>query len=185
MGDLWEILFGYNPAVRDSDANGVFDGDEDLDIDGLTNLQEQVRRTDPQNRDTDGDGWLDETEVPAGSNPLDSTSRPKLFFVSKPPVAFILPSVVGANLPASITVARPPVNIILPSLVGANLPASITVARPPVSVILPSLIGANLPASITVARPPVNVILPSVVGANLPPNVTVARPPVKVRFATQ
>jgi hypothetical protein len=179
----WEVLFGYNPGLRDTDGNGVFDGDEDLDLDGLTNLQEQVRRTNPNNRDTDGDGWTDEAEVTAGSNPLNANSRPKLFFVTKPPVVLSLPVSLGPGaLPRNLTIAAPPVDVILPSLVGANFPANVTVSRPPVSLVLPSLVGSGLPANITVARPPVNVILPSLIGANLPPNVTIAQPPVSVKL---
>ncbi|MGD2124962.1 MAG: DUF2341 domain-containing protein [Desulfobacteraceae bacterium] len=52
--DDWEIAHGLNPAVVDSW--------NDLDNDGLTNLEEYERGTDPLNRDTDGDGILDGNE---------------------------------------------------------------------------------------------------------------------------
>lgn len=49
----------------------------DSDLDGLTDQAEvQIYKTDPNNPDTDGDGYYDGTEVLAGSNPLDSSSTP-------------------------------------------------------------------------------------------------------------
>lgn len=44
----------------------------DSDSDGLTNLQEAQLGTDPNNPDTDGDGFNDGAEVKAGYNPLGS-----------------------------------------------------------------------------------------------------------------
>ncbi|MBQ7155732.1 MAG: VWA domain-containing protein [Synergistaceae bacterium] len=91
----WEELnyLGYNPLAKDTDGNGVNDGDEDPDDDGLTNIQEgnagtsmtnpdtdydglsdydelNTYRTDPLNPDTDGDGVDDGTEIEIGSDPL-------------------------------------------------------------------------------------------------------------------
>jgi len=50
-----------DPRKRDSDnpPNGVTDGDEDPDGDGLSNAQEHQVGTNPWNRDSDGDGKLD------------------------------------------------------------------------------------------------------------------------------
>jgi hypothetical protein len=49
----------------------------DSDLDGLTDQAEiQVYKTDPNNPDTDGDGYFDGAEVLAGSNPLDKNSTP-------------------------------------------------------------------------------------------------------------
>jgi hypothetical protein len=189
LATKWEIPFGYDPQAADSDANGVSDGDEDLDTDGLSNLQEQTRRCDPRNRDTDGDGWVDEAEVTGGSNPLDSGSSPRLFVVTRPPVGLVLPGSLGpAGLPASLTVAYPRVSVVLPGSFGTGgFPVNITVARPPVSVVLPGSLGAaGLPDNVTIGRPPVSVRLPGSLGTmGLSNNVTVARPPLNVRFATQ
>ena len=45
LNDTWEYTRGsqgynYNPGNNDTDGDGVLDGDEDLDTDGLTNLEE-------------------------------------------------------------------------------------------------------------------------------------------------
>jgi hypothetical protein len=54
MADDWERLYGLDPWVDD----GRFDDDQD----GLTNLEEYRRGTDPLDPDTDGDGVLDGDE---------------------------------------------------------------------------------------------------------------------------
>ena len=51
MPDYWEALNGLNPLVNDAMS--------DADYDGLTNVEEFQKNTDPQNPDTDGDGVLD------------------------------------------------------------------------------------------------------------------------------
>src|SRR5690606_1136064 len=52
-----------DPRDSDSDDDGILDGDEDFDNDGLTNSEEQQQGTDPNDSDTDGDGLLDGEEV--------------------------------------------------------------------------------------------------------------------------
>src|SRR5207248_2748219 len=56
----------------------------DTDFDGLNDGEEVVRGTNPFNPDTDGDGFPDGIEVEAGTNPLDPNSRPT-FFNQLPP----------------------------------------------------------------------------------------------------
>ena len=76
------LLFGFvNAQVSTTKQTPVvnYNGQEpiDSDLDGLTDQAEvQVYKTDPNNADTDGDGYYDGTEVLAGSNPLDPTSTP-------------------------------------------------------------------------------------------------------------
>ena len=66
------MIFGTDPNQNDSDNNGVMDGDEDFDVDGLTNLQELDILTNPLNKDTDGDKLLDGQEIEVyNTNPLD------------------------------------------------------------------------------------------------------------------
>ncbi|WP_205895469.1 Ig-like domain-containing protein [Metapseudomonas otitidis] len=62
---------GLDPTLPDSDGNGIPDGDEDLDGDGLTNLQEAKAGTKLRVYDTDGDDLSDGAEVLThGTNPL-------------------------------------------------------------------------------------------------------------------
>jgi hypothetical protein len=56
---------------------GAQSGD-DPDHDNLTNTEEQANGTDPWMTDTDGDGIGDGTEVAAGTDPLDSESKPDI-----------------------------------------------------------------------------------------------------------
>jgi hypothetical protein len=58
MPDVWEV------------ANDLNDASADADSDGLTNLQEYQRGTNPKLADTDGDGMPDGWEVANGLNPL-------------------------------------------------------------------------------------------------------------------
>lgn len=84
---------GTNPLEKDSDFNGVIDGDEDFDGDGLNNLQEYLLNGNPfiadtdldrsddyeehllgtklDERDTDFDGLEDGKEMELGVDPLN------------------------------------------------------------------------------------------------------------------
>ena len=64
-----EMLIGTNPRNQRT-FNNILDTLYDQDGDYLTNIQELQLGTDPMNPDTDGDGWNDEIEVSAGSDPL-------------------------------------------------------------------------------------------------------------------
>ena len=55
-----------------SEGEGEGEGEEDPDGDGLTNAQEQLYLTDPENPDSDGDGMSDGWEVEYGLAPLNS-----------------------------------------------------------------------------------------------------------------
>ncbi|MBU5673998.1 DUF3289 family protein [Paenibacillus brevis] len=64
LSDLDEIItLKLNPLEQDSDNNGIPDGDEDKDNDGLGNLAELAHGTSLVNPDTDGDGLMDGEEV--------------------------------------------------------------------------------------------------------------------------
>lgn len=64
LSDYEEIfVLRTDPAKKDTDDNGIDDGDEDTDGDGLTNLEELALRTNPAKADTDGDGLSDGDEV--------------------------------------------------------------------------------------------------------------------------
>lgn len=59
-----------NPLLIDSNGNGILDGDEDNDNDGLSNLNELNIGTNPNNADTDDDTLSDGAEIAIFSNPL-------------------------------------------------------------------------------------------------------------------
>jgi len=59
------------PTLKDSDENGVMDGDEDYDEDGVTILEECANGTDPLNPDSDYDNLVDGDEINVyGTDPL-------------------------------------------------------------------------------------------------------------------
>jgi hypothetical protein len=95
LTDSFELHESFtDPLLADTDGNGVPDGEEDKDHDGLDNLTEQelgtfvcykdsdyddlddgeevlIYGTDPFNADTDGDTVSDYYEVMGGTDPLD------------------------------------------------------------------------------------------------------------------
>ena len=75
LSDYYEIIvMGHQtmPGLADSDDDGVMDGDEDLDLDGVSNIMERDLGTDPLKLDSDGDGISDLAMV-LGENMGSST----------------------------------------------------------------------------------------------------------------
>ena len=68
LTDDKELLLGTSPVRIDSDFDGLFDGAEDADHDGVVDPTE----TDPTQEDTDGDGMPDGWETKYGLNPLSA-----------------------------------------------------------------------------------------------------------------
>lgn len=68
-----------DPTASDSDGGGLDDGDEDLDLDGEIDVGEKDP-SDPSDDttpfDSDGDGYSDEEEEDAGTDPYDPDSFP-------------------------------------------------------------------------------------------------------------
>lgn len=81
--DLYnEYLIGSNPASRDSDNNGIFDGKEDYDGDGIINgIEISTLFTDPLCEDTDNDGVSDSAERASASDPSDWNSPVNYLFL--------------------------------------------------------------------------------------------------------
>lgn len=69
MPNKWEVDHGLNP-------NDPADAAAHADTDGLTNLQEYQLGTDPNQNDTDSDGWSDSYENANGYDPLSATDGP-------------------------------------------------------------------------------------------------------------
>lgn len=76
ISDLDEVRNGTNPNIWDTDRDGLSDGFEDKNQNGIVDLGE----TNPLAADTDGDGVNDGTEANNGGNPAnaaDSTGFPR------------------------------------------------------------------------------------------------------------
>ncbi|RAP26367.1 hypothetical protein DID74_02180, partial [Candidatus Marinamargulisbacteria bacterium SCGC AG-333-B06] len=69
--DTWEINNGLDHLLTDTDNNGLFDDQEDMDGDQLTNLQEQTKETDPTQQDSDNDNVPDAFD----KYPMDNTKQ--------------------------------------------------------------------------------------------------------------
>lgn len=67
MPNEWELEYGFNPLQDDAD--------QDVDLDGVSNLVEFQHRTDPYNRkDTDGDRMTDDWEIAYNLDPDNANS---------------------------------------------------------------------------------------------------------------
>lgn len=65
-------FYGYmNPIEAKSYPDGLNDGKDDFDLDGLSNLEEQTYGTSPISSDTDDDGIDDKRELELGLDPLN------------------------------------------------------------------------------------------------------------------
>ena len=109
MPDSWEIAHGLNPT-DETDAGLDPDGD------GLTNLQEYTLGTDPQKKDTDGDGLNDGYEHNIlGSDPLDPNS---------PGAAAVI--VTGSSSYAENSVVTQSLSVLLGSTPTSNIVFAVT-----------------------------------------------------------
>ncbi len=68
IDDDVEVIGGTDPNDADTDDDGLEDGEEDVDHDGVVDPGE----TDPKDDDSDGDGLEDGIEVAIGTDPLDA-----------------------------------------------------------------------------------------------------------------
>jgi hypothetical protein len=63
LTNTWERTWSRtSPSRVDTDGDGLWDGRENPDRDGLTNRAEQNVGTKPRVADTDGDTWTDGVE---------------------------------------------------------------------------------------------------------------------------
>ncbi|MFL2941693.1 MAG: transglutaminase domain-containing protein [Candidatus Poseidoniales archaeon] len=94
LEDFWELQrnfsgHDYSLTNNDTDGDEIEDGDEDLDGDGLTNIEEltssnpYVYFSDATNEDTDGDGLWDGDEIDPWNNDNDGVNN-QYNYVSDP-----------------------------------------------------------------------------------------------------
>ena len=69
LPNAWELQYQLNP-LDPTDAVGDADGDT------LSNADEYALGTNPRSSDTDADGFSDNAEIDAGTDPLDPASVP-------------------------------------------------------------------------------------------------------------
>ena len=70
LPDVWEVANGLDPYNSDQNGNGVPDGFDDFDKDGLRNEAEYRAGLDPWNPNTDGNSLMDFYDKPASSDTL-------------------------------------------------------------------------------------------------------------------
>jgi hypothetical protein len=68
LTNIWEFRLGEDPRLVDTDHDGVPDGGEDKDHDGLGNRIELVLKLSPTRSDTDGDRTPDDDEDTDGDH---------------------------------------------------------------------------------------------------------------------
>jgi hypothetical protein len=71
------LTYAKADSASSTDSN-VCDKSTDSDCDGLTNAEEKLYGTDPNNIDTDGDGYSDGVEVKSGYDPLKAAPGDKI-----------------------------------------------------------------------------------------------------------
>lgn len=70
----WSLI-SENDSLE-SDKDGILNSDEDCSDNIYTHFPDKCIKTDLNKQDTDGDGWWDEIEVGAETNPNNSSSNP-------------------------------------------------------------------------------------------------------------
>ncbi|MBI4176720.1 MAG: hypothetical protein HY518_05930, partial [Candidatus Aenigmarchaeota archaeon] len=128
-------------------------GSEDPDGDGLSNLEEFSRKTDPLNGDSDGDGFSDAEEIDAGTDPLDPEDYPSSSFLSTILMVLLVLALLGGagyfvynryiqNAPSPST--RSSRSFSLPSVRQQPAPQEQRAALPPQSPNIPSLLEKKM-----------------------------------------
>jgi len=165
----WELLHSndndllLDPRLRDSNGNEVNDDQEDFDADGLRNRDEQSAGTDPNNPDTDGDGFDDYGETLEGLNPLDASSQLSRRVASNP-VSYLNAAPIPLPADLSVSVGSNPVSYLNAAPVSLPEELNVTVGSSLVSYL--NAAAVSLPADLPVT---VNSALVSFLNATPPP----------------
>jgi hypothetical protein len=147
LPDAWEIaVSGTDPSQADTNGNGIPDGEEDADGDGLTTLFELVAGTDPTRADTFQTGRSD-AALDADGDAL--TLRREMFLGTDP----TLPDTDGdsRNDEAEITLGSRPTDPRSLPWLFAIAPANAGVARPTWEP------AADIPHGTSAAHPPLTL----------------------------
>jgi len=137
LSTAWELQYGYDPGLADSDGNGIRDDMEDPDGDGVINYDEARLGTNPRNGDTDGDGYDDNGEILEGSDPTSAASVPRVL-VASTTVSFL-------NAVPETTAAGTQLNVV--SLSTSFLNAMPETVPTGTSIAVASLVGSYLNAT--------------------------------------
>ncbi|MCI0644472.1 MAG: protein kinase [Chloroflexi bacterium] len=177
LNDSQEAAAGTDPRNRDTDGDGLLDGEEVLtwgtqprnrDSDGdvlLDGDEVKVYRTNPVKADTDGDGVPDGVEIGQGTNPLQAppSATPTLPATVTPaatatwtatPLPSLTPSATATNLPTAIptpipTATSTPIPSATPTATSTPLPTPT-----PTMTATPTATSAPNPALACVTVPP-------------------------------
>lgn len=157
-----ELAFQLDPKNPHTRHPQILDGDLDPDNDALTNRREFQAGTDAAMPDSDGDGWNDEAEVTAKSDPLDPDSVPRWFVAGwgNPSASLLSTTTEGEFGPVftGVFVGRPMLSGLVLSLKDSDaVTAGGYVARPPVAVVQPAVKIEADPNTFVYGRPPVSV----------------------------
>jgi hypothetical protein len=179
-----KMLIGTDPK-NPRTFNNVLDSLYDHDGDRLPDLVEITKyNTDFLNPDTDGDGWNDEVEITAGSDPLvPNRAIPGLYLALPQGNLLVAGQATAQSPPPPSLAATPPVSLLLQgSRPGELIGLGTFTATPPVNLLLEGarpgeLIGTFL------ATPPINVYLngSGAVSENSA-GTFIAQPPVTIRL---
>jgi hypothetical protein len=137
LSNAGEVLLGADPRNPHTFDPNMLDGDPDGDQDSLTDGQEVRLGTTRSLADSDGDGWNDESEATAGSDPLSADSTPELLEIARPALTVSVTgeaSLAGFDFGLTI-IAKPLLTFALTFADGfTGGDGGTTVAEPPVSI---------------------------------------------------
>ncbi len=165
MLDAFELQYGFDPASSDGNRNGVADGLEDADGDGIANYVEMLLGLNPRDAftfpptrdnelDRDGDYLLDAREGQFGTDPLKPDTDGDLFTDEAEVTAGTDP-LNPRSYPLGVRLAAPELQATLITPRVAN--GLFVFGQPPIDAVNVSSAVGRIP--FIMAQPPVNAAL--------------------------